>query len=162
MSLNRENVQYTLARFDVGIPPLQILNELQYLAYLPWITITTVERCICENGRRLQEILAPSSSSSANNKGRPGPSTTAAHHDRQIPASRPATTTVGRSETVDNLVDSGPTLPWNSLADSFAISAYQCGKSEDHIWVTLRGYGYDITRPEVVASLMKQGISRAR
>lgn len=162
MSLNRENVQYILARFDVGIPPLQILNELQYLAYLPWINVTTVERCLCENGRRLQEILAPSSSSSANNQGKPGPSMTATHHDRQIPASRPATT-VGRSETVDNLVvDPGPTLPWNSLADSFTISAYKCGKSEDHIWVTLRGYGYDITRPEVVASLIKQGISGAR
>ena len=170
MSLNRENVQYILARFDAGIPPLQILNELQYLAYLPWINIGTVERCLCKNGR-LQEIPSPLPSSSSsttttttttsNNQGRPGPSTST-YHDRQIPTTSPAAAVGKVGTVVDNLEDPGPTLPWNSLADTFTISAYKCGKSEDDIWVTLRRYGYDITRPEVVASLIKQGISGAR
>lgn len=149
MSLNRENVQYILARFGAGIPPRQILNELQYRAYLPWITIGTVERCIRENGRR-QEISAPPA-----NQGGPGPST-ATQSARQFSAS-PAMRTL---ET-DDLVDPGPTMPWDSQADKFAISAYRGGKSEDYIWVTLRSHGYDITRPEVVASLIKQGISAA-
>lgn len=150
MSLSRDNIQYILARFSAGIPSRQILNELQYRAYLPWINIVMVERCLRENGC-LQELSATSA-----NHGEAGPST-ATQNAHQCPAS-PA---VGTFET-DNLHDPGPTLPWDAQADKFAISAYQGGKSEDYIWVTLRRYGYDITRPEVVASLIKQGISAAR
>lgn len=153
MSFNSEHVQYILARFSAGVSSRQILDELQYRAYLPWINIATVERCLCENGR-LPEIPTRS----ANQGGPGGPSTVATQNARRSPTSAG----VGRFSNSDNLDDPGPTLPWDSLADNFAISAYRGGKSEDDIWVTLRNYGYDISRPEVVASLIKQGISGAR
>lgn len=152
MSLSRENIQFILARFSAGIPPRQILHDLQYRAYLPLINIAMVERCLCEHGHHLQEIPATSA-----NQGEPGPST-ATQNALEFPASPAAS---GTFETDDDLDDPGPTLPWDAQADEFTISAYRGGKSEDYIWVTLRRYGYDITRPEVVASLIKQGISAA-
>lgn len=161
MSLNTDHVQYILARFSAGIPPRQILDELQYRAYLPWINITTVERYLCENGR-LQEIPPPSSANANQGGSRPGPSTAQSQNARQSPIC-PAAAVVGTFDTdITNLDDPGPTLSWDSLADKFAISACRGGKSEDDIWLTLRSNGYDITRPEVVASLIRQGVSGAR
>lgn len=173
MSLNTEHVQYILARFT-GIRPRQILEELQYRAYLPWINIATVERCLCENGCLLIQEIPTTPSSADNHQGgsdRLGPSITAAtqnearHQNSPITTSPAAAAAVGTFFEIDNLLDiddPGPTLSWDSLAEKFAISAYRGGKSEDDIWVTLRRYGYDITRPEVVASLIRQGISGAR
>lgn len=94
MSLNRANSQYALSQFDAGVPPHQILLDLQYRAFLPSINITTVERCLYENSR-----LPPA---------RPGPPA-ASQNARQLPTS-PAVGSFG----TDDFADPGPTLPWDT------------------------------------------------
>lgn len=51
MSLNRAHIQYVLNQFDAGASPHRILDCLQNSAFLPGLTLATVEQCLCENGR---------------------------------------------------------------------------------------------------------------
>lgn len=51
MSLNRAHIQYILNQFDAGASPHRILDCLQNSAFLPLLTLATVEQCLYENGR---------------------------------------------------------------------------------------------------------------
>lgn len=48
--------------------------------------------------------------------------------------------------------------PWDVEAAAYALKAYLLGKSVFQIWVQLRGKGYDVTKAQVVASLIAQGV----
>lgn len=51
MSLNRAHIQYILNQFDAGASPHRILDRLQNSAFVPWLTLATVEQCLYEYGR---------------------------------------------------------------------------------------------------------------
>lgn len=49
---------------------------------------------------------------------------------------------------------------WNTQADTFAFSAYQYGYTVSRITIQLCNNGYDrVTHEEVIASLVRQGVS---
>lgn len=172
MHLNTSDVQYILAKFDAGVPPHRILIGLQYRAFLPTaIDIATIENCLYDNGRLMKIHQAATTTKDdqalgfghtsdpllppAANEGAPaGLAATTQEAHRQLPSTGLA---MGNLAT-DQLVDSGPMLPWDAQADDFALTAYQASKSRDEIWTTLRNRGYDITPADVVTSLVRQGV----
>lgn len=171
MHLSTSNVQYILAKFDAGVPPHRIVIGLHYRAFLPSIDVATIEQCLYDNGRLMKTHHAAivikddrslgvghaSDSPPPANEGAPGASATSTQEARQLPTN-PATDNLA----TDDLVDPGPMLPWDSQADDFALTAYRAMKSRDEIWTTLRSRGYNITRAEVVTSLIRQGVQVTR
>lgn len=166
MSLNRTHVNYVLTEFDAGVPPPQILEGLQYRAFLPSINLATIERCLRKNGR-LEDNYQPGNAAQgyqslgavSNNpppptdRDAPGPRATT-QEARQLPAN-PAVQT---SEN-DELANLPPTKQWDNQANCYAFSAYESGgKSVDEICLALRKNGYDIDRSQVMMSLIGQGV----
>lgn len=172
MALNRSHVEYVLAQFDIGVPPLQILSRLQYRAFLPSVTVVTIERCLRENGRVLNdqragnkpqgnrsiEIGHASTSFSLANHVGPGPSTLT-----QESSQLSARATMRTYATADeHFVNPAPTMQWDALADSFALAAHRARKPLHEILTMLRSNGYDITLEEVLTNLTRQGVPLAR
>lgn len=171
MHLNTSNVQYILAKFDAGVPPHRIVIGLQYHAFLPSIDVATIERCLYDNGRLMKTHQAAitikddrslgvghaSDPLPPANEDSPGASATT-QEARQFPTG----SAVDNFAAADDLADPGPMLPWDAQADDFALTAYRAGKSCDEIWAMLRSRGYDITRAEVVTSLIRQGVQVTR
>lgn len=175
MSLSISNVQYVLAQFDAGVPPHRILIGLQYRAFLPSATVGTIERCLCENGRRLQhhqaDYAAPPRANQPLGVGRgsnhpPGPANQRPFAATPNPFAQ--TSAAAATNNNNNLAAIAAnrgrptTLDWDVQADSFAISAHRSGKSVDEIFSALRSRGYDITEGEIVFSLIRQGVPIAR
>lgn len=143
MPFNKIHVQYTLAQFDRGVPPHQILADLQYRDFLPSINVGTIERCLRDNDRVLKNDQEAGKSTQGNSRSGQSPTGDAA---------------MGNFATGDDrFVDPGPTMQWDARADAFALAAYRAKKSGDEIWAMLRSNGYDITRAEVVINLVRQG-----
>lgn len=189
MSLKKSQVEYVLTRSDAGVPPYRILNDLQYREYLPGINIATIERCLCENGRPLvnyepgnaaQGSPSPGVDRASNrpspaNQGTPSPSTTQGTPSPsatqstpspcatiQVAIQSPGSSPIVQSIETDEPVNPVAILPWDDRADDFAISAYESGRSEDDICSMLRDIGYDITRVDVILSLIRQGVQIVR
>lgn len=59
------------------------------------------------------------------------------------------------------LIDLTPDIPWNAQADIFTASAYRVGQTPLLIADQLRDNGYDINVSQVVASLNRQGWTKA-
>lgn len=168
MQLSKTHMQYVLAQFDAGVEPPQILERLQYRAFLPSINVATIRRCIRDNGRVLTDeqtgnatqgnqligigqashLLPPA------NQGAPGPS--AATQGVQFSGGFARTSFPATFDYFDPV----PKNPWDSQADNFTLAEYRAGKSGEEIWTSLRGLGYDITRQEIVNSLVRQGVLR--
>ena len=55
MQLSKTHMQYVLTQFNAGVEPPQILERLQYRAFLPSINVATIRRCIRDNGRVLTD-----------------------------------------------------------------------------------------------------------
>lgn len=143
MPFNKTHVQYTLAQFDRGFPPYQILADLQYRDFLPSINVGTIERCLRDNGRVPKNDHEAGKSTQGNSRSGQSPTGDAA---------------MGNFATGDDrFVDPGPTMQWDARADAFALAAYRAKKSGGEIWAMLRSNGYDITRAEVVINLVRQG-----
>ena len=143
MPFNKTHVQYALAQFDRGVPPHQIVIDLQYRDFLPSINVGTIERCLRENGRVLKNDQQAGNTTQGNTR------------SGQFPTGAAA---MGDSATGDDrFVNPGPTMQWDARADAFALAAYRAKKSGDEIWRMLRSNGYNITRAEVVTKLVRQG-----
>lgn len=189
MHLSTSNVEYILAKFDAGVPSHRIVIGLQYRAFLPSIDVATIEQCLYDNGRLMKTHQAAITIKDDRSLGAGGGGGgVGGHASDSLPppaneGSTPrasATTQVTRqfptgAAAIDNfaapdddddlLVDPGPMLllPWDAQADDFALTAYRAGnKSRDEIWTTLRSRGYDISRAEVVTSLIRQGVQVTR
>lgn len=172
MPLNKSHVQYVLTQFDGGVPPHQILIGLQYRAFLPSITIATIERCLRDNGRVLNDQQAGSATQGNQslgigwashflppaNQGVPGPSAATQGSGQFSTGSAMGTFTIAD----DHFVGPGRTMRWDSEADDFILAAYIAGMSGDEIWTKLRSNGYDIARAQVVISLFQQGVQVQR
>lgn len=166
MPFTRSHVQYVLAQFDSGIPPLQILMNLQYRDFLPSINIGTIERCLRDNGRILnnqpagnttQENTAPGTADANNqlpqaNQGAEGPSR-ASQGSSQLPTSAARESPTNANHPVAD-PGSGPTMPWDAQADDITLDASMAGMSGDEICRMLRSRGYDINRTQVGVSLL--------
>ncbi len=188
MHLSTSNVEYILAKFDAGVPSHRIVIGLQYRAFLPSIDVATIEQCLYDNGRLMKTHQAAitikddrslggggggggvgghasdSLPPPANEGSTPRASATT-QETRQFPTGAAAMDTFAAPDDDDLLVDPGPMLllPWDAQADDFALTAYRAGnKSRDEIWTTLRSRGYDISRAEVVTSLIRQGVQVTR
>lgn len=188
MHLSTSNVEYILAKFDAGVPSHRIVIGLQYRAFLPSIDVATIEQCLYDNGRLMKTHQAAitikddrsrggvgggggvgghasnSLPPPANESSTPRASATT-EETHQFPTGAAAIDNFAAPDDDDLLVDPGPMLlrPWDAQADDFALTAYQAGnKSRDEIWTTLRSRGYDISRAEVVTSLIRQGVQVTR
>lgn len=163
MQLNKSHVEYVLAQCDAGVSPGQILHGLQYRAFLPSINVATIERCIRDNGRVLtdqqtgnatqdnQSLVIDQASHALPpaSQGAPGPSA-ASQGSGQFP-------TDSTTRAFPTNSGPGPTMPWDSQADKLALAEYRAMKPVKMIWISLRNRGYNITPPEVVNSLVRQG-----
>lgn len=168
MQLSKTHMQYVLAQFDAGVEPRQILERLQYRAFLPSINVTTIRRCIRDNGRVLTDEQTGNATQGNQligigqashplppaNQSAPGPS--AATQGVQYPEGFAMTSFPA---TFDYIHPVSKNL-WDSWADRFTVAEYGAGKSVEEIWTWLRGLGYDITRQEIVNSLVRQGALR--
>lgn len=166
MPFNQSHVQYVLAQFDAGVPPHKILLELQYRDFLPSINIATIERCLRDNGRVLRNQQAGNPTQGNQpigigyginalplaNQGATG-SSAATQGSGQFHSSS-AMRTVARAD--DHFAGPGPNMPWDAQADDLAFAAVRDMKSEEEIWIMLRGRGYDVSRAQVVARLARQ------
>lgn len=179
MSLNRAHIQYVLNQFDAGASPHRILDCLQNSAFLPWLTLATVEQCLCENGRitfirsghhhdDVDEAQGYQSARlgrhHASNNILPPPACNQTQRAPRISATTeevyqgPADNNKSAIQTfaTDIVADPVPAGSWNELADIFVMTAYQKGNSLVDIWEKLRSKGYKVTQAEVKESVTRQ------
>lgn len=188
MSLNRAHIQYVLNQFDAGASPHRILDCLQNSAFLPCLTLATVEQCLRENGRitynrsghhEAQSYQSPRLGHASNllppaaNQGAPCISYTtlpvppanqgasSIYPTTEEVYQAPANTAIPTFAT-DVVADPRPTASWDALADKFVMTAYQMGYSLVDIWATLRRSGYNVTQTEVRESLARQRLPMLR
>lgn len=172
MSLSKGNIQHVLNRFDAGVLPRQILNDLQCSGFFSRLKLSTLEQCLVENGRQMRnnqpsdaaqgdQSLSASRASTPPapaNQGASGPDPAAATEEaRQVPANP-----VVQTCTTGALADRSPTISWTAQAEKFTMSAHRVGQTPAEICATLRRSGYNITGTEVVASLKRQGVLTGR
>lgn len=168
MPFNKSHVQYVLAEFDAGIPPQQILFGLQYRAFLPSINIATIEQCLRDNGRELNDQQAGNTSQDNKLSAIGYTSNFLPPPKQSAPGPSAATQECGQSSTgcaMGTLVianncftDPSPTMLWDSHADQITYAAFCARNSRWQILAMLRSRGYDITVVEILASLIRQGV----
>lgn len=166
MPFSGSHVQYVLAQFDSGVPPHQILMNLQYRDFLPSLNIGTIERCLRDNGRILNNQRAGNTTQGNTLHG-------TGYASNQLPQANQGATDASRAtqgssqfptgavrETSTNanhhVADSGsgPTMRWDAQADAITLEASMAGMSGDEICRMLRSRGYDINRTQVGMSLL--------
>lgn len=172
MPFNKTHVQYVLAQFDAGVSTPQILIQLESRFFLPRIKIAMIEQCLRDNGRLPNnqqvgnathgtqpiKISYASNLLSPANQGAVG-SSAATQRSGQIYT---GSAMEYFATADDRFANTDLKIRWDSEADELAIAAHGAKRSEEEIWIMLRSRGYNVTRAEVVASLIRQRVHVAR
>lgn len=159
MSLSDLNIKYVLTSFDAGISPLRILNAL-LSAGVTELEPITILQCLREKGRLSYDDPLSSASQDDLLRGcepfyiqqpnhAPGSSTATQERQGFDTPTSPTSATA--------LDDPGPTMLWDTLADTFTLAAHGYGQSVPKICALLRSHGFDVTQEQVLTSLIRQG-----
>lgn len=166
MSLSNQNIKYILTSFDAGISPFRIFNAL-LSAGVTGLEPNTILQCLRINGRLrnddplsykyMGDLLlgcAPIKVKIWQHHQDSG-SSTATQERQEFDTPIPPTSAIA-------WVDPGPTMPWDTLADSFTLAAHNYRRSVPDICAVLRKNGYNVIQLQVLSSLSRQGVITGR